>query len=865
MKRVKKVLATILAAAMFFAMATGAFAAIPSDVVDTRYAEAIETLGALGIMVGDEGTGLFRPDEPIKRSEFAKIAVTALGLEQVAMTANYPTKFPDVVPDHWGRGYINVATNQGLVIGDDVGTFRPDDEITYQEAMTILVRVIGHEPSAYVKGGYPTGFLVVGAENNISKNATAVASDPASRAIVAQMTFNALTVKLMEQTGFGQDINYSVVDKTLLKNKLGVEKLTGQVTATSQTRLNDTGSVKKDEVEIAGTIYKATNVETTNLLGYNVVFYTHENDFGEDEIILIRPEEGKNDTLKITGENLELITDEDSGKKTIDYWKDKDRDSRTNKAVVSEEAKLIYNGKSEAMDNTLMNIKDKAGFINLLDTDRNGEYDLVFVTEYRNIVVEDALPLSGKIIDKYGKPGLELDPRDEDIHYTMTLGGEKIDVKDLKEWDVLTVAASTDNLVFDIKVTREKVEGIVSEIDDGEVRIGNELYEIAANYESDIRLEDEGVFYLDAEGKIAAVNALSRISSNYAYILNAAMGNYADERLEVRVFTKEGKTEILKVENKVRLNGQSNRSGEDVLAALKAGTEEVVPQLVTYDTNSSGAITSFNTAQDNTATGEVDLYRFTKNFNLTDAVYKKATGKVGNVNVNKNTIVFDIPAGSTNPEDFAVRDISMFEDDTQYDAIVFDMEEDFTARALIVKNADYEASADSSIAIVSSITKTNNDDLMRVDKLYAIQNGEEIELLAEGEDVLVKDSGTLEAGDIIQYMTNSKGEISSIRVLFDIDTKDTQMEASPAEDLDILYGKVTQKFANSMNMTINDGGARNITLTDVNVYILDTNKTKNAVSVATTGDIQKYDSSEPSYVFVKIYEDVVSEVVIIKL
>lgn len=90
-------------------------------------------------------------------------------------------------------------------------------------------------------------------------------------------------------------------------------------------------------------------------------------------------------------------------------------------------------------------------------------------------------------------------------------------------------------------------------------------------------------------------------------------------------------------------------------------------------------------------------------------MYKSATGKLGDINVGRETIIFDIPETSTNPEDFAIRDYTMFEDETPYDAIVFDLEEDYTARAMIVTSTDYQANAESSVAIVTSITSTKND------------------------------------------------------------------------------------------------------------------------------------------------------------
>ena len=238
-----------------------------------------------------------------------------------------------------------------------------------------------------------------------------------------------------------------------------------------------------------------------------------------------------------------------------------------------------------------------------------------------------------------------------------------------------------------------------------------------------------------------------------------------------------------------------------------------------------------------------------------------------NLNINESTIIFDIPAGATNPEDFAIRNHTMFENDTPYNAIVFDMTEDYTAKAMIVTNIDYKANAESSVAIVTEITTLKNNQGIIVDKLYAVQNGQKIELEATEKDLPVKgeDKKALEKGDIIQYKTNASGQISTIRVLLDISDKNTQFNATPATDLEIIYGRVNTKFASSMNIQVNDGAQRNIVFGDAKIYVVDNTKMSNIVTEGTTGDIQKYDEADPYQVFVKIYKDVVQEIIVVKL
>ena len=76
MKKLSKLLSAVLACLMVFGVlgTANVSASVFPDMTDSSREEAVETLYALGIMVGDKDTGLFRPDDAIKRSEVAKIA-----------------------------------------------------------------------------------------------------------------------------------------------------------------------------------------------------------------------------------------------------------------------------------------------------------------------------------------------------------------------------------------------------------------------------------------------------------------------------------------------------------------------------------------------------------------------------------------------------------------------------------------------------------------------------------------------------------------------------------------------------------------------------------------------------------------------
>jgi len=102
--------------------------------------------------------------DPITRGELAKIAVVAMGQEAAARKSlDEAPAFPDL-KGHWARGYVAVARRAGVVSGYADGTFRPGNQVTHAEALTMLLRasglkITGPWPQAYLDGALAAGVL----------------------------------------------------------------------------------------------------------------------------------------------------------------------------------------------------------------------------------------------------------------------------------------------------------------------------------------------------------------------------------------------------------------------------------------------------------------------------------------------------------------------------------------------------------------------------------------------------------------------------------------------------------------------------------------------------------------------------------
>ncbi|MHA7579796.1 S-layer homology domain-containing protein [Paenibacillus vandeheii] len=78
----------------------------------------------------------FEPNRGVTRAEFAAILVRGLGLK----SGEQVNSFKDVNGSEWYADAVNTSSSYGLIDGYEDGTFRPETQITRQEAMALIKR-----------------------------------------------------------------------------------------------------------------------------------------------------------------------------------------------------------------------------------------------------------------------------------------------------------------------------------------------------------------------------------------------------------------------------------------------------------------------------------------------------------------------------------------------------------------------------------------------------------------------------------------------------------------------------------------------------------------------------------------------------
>ncbi len=111
---------------------TGSFV----DLDDVPWAtEAIGVLAARGVIHG-VGDGRFAPNEPVKREEFLKMAVSMLDLLDASATA----EFEDVNRGEWFYPYVATGYSLGVVNGVSDSLFGAGQELTRQDLALLIYR-----------------------------------------------------------------------------------------------------------------------------------------------------------------------------------------------------------------------------------------------------------------------------------------------------------------------------------------------------------------------------------------------------------------------------------------------------------------------------------------------------------------------------------------------------------------------------------------------------------------------------------------------------------------------------------------------------------------------------------------------------
>ena len=152
---------------------------------------AITLVKTLGIMVGDE-SGNMHLDKMVSRAEFSKIAVVMSKYRKTVAPHVNISVFSDCTFKHWAAPYVKVAVTNGIITGYPDGTFRPENTVTLEEAVTVMLKLMGYTNEDFGTS-WPYGQMGIASGAHLLDNIDKGVGSTLSRRDVIKLVCNTLS------------------------------------------------------------------------------------------------------------------------------------------------------------------------------------------------------------------------------------------------------------------------------------------------------------------------------------------------------------------------------------------------------------------------------------------------------------------------------------------------------------------------------------------------------------------------------------------------------------------------------------------------------------------------------------------------
>ena len=754
-----RMLSVILIAVLVWAPFVSVSATEQNDRINT----AISALSDLAIMRGYDD-GLFYPEKNVTRMEFVALVLRTLGMENVSDSMKENKEFRDVDSSLWGAGEVNFAASMGLVDGYPDGNFGPNDTVTINQAVKVLVEALGYGELAK-KQGYPGGYLSTASNLGII-DGVKTGENAATRGEIALLIYNSLEVKLMEDVNIGGiDEGKAKGDETLLQ-RLDITIMSTIVTGVYGASVSGS-KLSENQVELSGEKYQ-TEIDASAFLGLKVRAWIKDD--GKNLPTLVHIQTKGDESLVIKAEDIDSETTNDE----IKYYED----GKEKSYDLSEPLVVVYNGKpiSESQINDSKYLIPDDGYITVNEDSGNG--NIVVVWDYDTFVVSAIS--DDTIYDVFGK-SIKLDSK---IKFSLLYEGVKAKADGIKSGDVLWIAESLDKELISCIVKNSSVTGILEEIKEDENEttyvIDGEEYILSKNFKKalgdghskalKLSLGDEAEFALNPGGKIAFVSAEeTQKNLTYGYLIDAQLKSGPGSWINLKIMTQENAFVYLETDKKEKIRFGRNSgeryitSKEEAAEIIKAvsGEYEVTKQLVMYELNEEGFISELYLADTSANNGEFSMDEELSQMTYAGGVLEQEYF------LSPKTPVFCVPnAGRYEEQFFATTAASYFSNSSKHNLILYDIENKQVGAVVAAPATESMFTDDDKL---KTNLDTTNSPVMLIEKssIMLNENGEEYFAVSgyvgrNYKEILVSDTITktaaakkdLKAGNVIQYDTN---------------------------------------------------------------------------------------------------------------
>lgn len=504
---------------------------------------------------------------------------------------------------------ISVAEGMGVIHSGQTDLYKP---LCYEEAATMLVRLMDYKLPAEQAGGYPTGYTTLAKKLGLLSGISAAAGESLNYKDAVTLLYNALNCTCAQIDYFSDKegvVYKGETDITFLYQFRKIYRVDGIIEATYGAELRPDTATSKGKIMINGYVYGA-EADYSQYLGMKSECYIKEDDSGEDIVIMAFP--FNNSTLEIKAVDIDGPSND---YRSLTYYSG----SKTKTVSIPLTAAVIYNG-VPMTQKSKDKYKPETGGIKFIDNNQDGNYEVVLITDYKTFVVDSVSTQSEKVTNKFTYASESKDivlgnTQNPDDIIEITLNGKSITLDDLSAGDVLLVAAGTGTKrrVVRAVASNDKITGAVSKTKGGDyttVTVNGTEYEVSKAFENALKNKDSKakeinagtayIFSLDAQGRIAFAEE-GEGSENYGIVYAKGKKGTMDVTGMLKLFNLNGELETFDLAEKVNFVDPNNgikgmTKAEAVINGLKGPNDGEV-NLIRYAINSKGEINKIEVAE----------------------------------------------------------------------------------------------------------------------------------------------------------------------------------------------------------------------------------------------------------------------------
>lgn len=596
-----------------------------SDLSDMSSAGILSVLDIMGAYEGNS----FKPNVYVSRLEFVQALMKLVQLAPEEHDDYGTGIFYDVekTDDYYADVYT--AAMHGIIEdGFDNNTFRPGSVITYDEAVTYVMKALGYD-AFYKKTGASLTYTALADEVGLLDKFSVKNHAALMRIEMAKLLANALETPIYNPMFDDTDINSSAKndENTPLYRYYGIKKADGIVNATRIGSV-DLSAASEGNIVVDGRRYSVDTEDFNGFLGIKVTYYYDD----DDNMVYMCRHKYVEETV-IGDDDVERF---DPQTNTLYY----SVGNRLKKLKLTNDFTLLYNGQKPetSYSESIFNIRD--GRIRIISNDRGGTNSLVLIEEYIdyavNRVVTEGRDITVGFTDNTGSFTVNVDDTYIEL-YDVNGARSPVAVVDSKGNDKVQTSGFTAGSVISVYLPwgytdksgaipmpksgysylkivscNNKVTGIVNDKDTEEYKmtLGEDEYPVAkvnlfegAQW-ANVEYNAEQTFLTDAYGKLVKTAEASSEWS-YGFLIKPYFND--DDRLEsIKICTSAGKVVKMPSVARLRINGvrikEYNVSAKLQETAALAGRGFKYSQVIKYKTQPMA-----NTDENGDETDETDV------------------------------------------------------------------------------------------------------------------------------------------------------------------------------------------------------------------------------------------------------------------